>query len=453
MGWTRKSIGSYCKYSIIILVALLGSLSPASAGSFLNTIYSSVEYNDKVAAAKADADATRERIRVSQGAWFPELDLKLKKGREFLNKPLQPKTRLDYSGVNVEVTQLLWDFGVSNTLIEKARLKLLRSELQLFQTRQNVMFETVSAAIQMKRAKGVLRYARKSENNVRYQSGLEEARARAGDGLSTDVLQAKTQLAGAQARRIQSQGSEGQAHNRYRRFFRSEPVSLRALKILNSVEKELPRNIYEALKIAKEKSPLIRIAAIDEIIANKNVQEIRSDKFLPRLELIGKSKINRNVGGTLGTERGSSIEVQLSFPFNLGFTSVNILRAGQSELAAASSRVAVARRDVEEQVRNAWQKYETARFTAILLRDQATLAEAFLKLARKERTLGNRSLIDVLAGESAHFNALSDTLAMDADVLIAAFEILKTTGQLIAPDELTVRRKIKKSSKQKRWSR
>lgn len=449
MGRTRKRISYFSKCYMAMVIVFLGHASPAFAGSFVNTIYNSVEKHDKVSAAKSQVEATKERIRVSQGAWFPELDLKLKKGREHLDKPLQPKTELDYSGVNIEVKQLLWDFGVSNTLIEKARLNLLRSQLQLFQTRQNIMFETVSSAVQMKRAKGVLSYARKSEKNVRRQSGLEEARARAGDGLSTDVLQAKTQLAGAQARRIQSQGSEGQAHNRYRRFFRSEPVSLRTLQILNSVVKELPRNKFEALKIAQEKSPIIRIAAIDEIIATKNVQEIRQDKFLPKIELIGKTKRNRNVGGSTGTERGSSIEVQLSFPFNLGFTSVNTLRAGQSELAAASSRVADARRDVEEQVRNAWQKYETARFTAILLRDQASLADAFLKLARKERTLGNRSLIDVLAGESAHFNALSDTLAMDADVLVAAFEILKATGQLVAPDGAP----FKRSSKLKRWSR
>jgi adhesin transport system outer membrane protein len=55
---------------------------------------------------------------------------------------------------------------------------------------------------------------------------------------------------------------------------------------------------------------------------------------------------------------------------------------------------------------------------------QANIASEFLELARRERQLGNRSLIDVLAGETALINASSDAASADTDVAIAVFALL-----------------------------
>lgn len=429
----------------------LATSEAVHAESFYQSLNRAVETNPRVQAAKSDVNATSERIRVTQGGWFPELEVTANKGYEVQNKPALTRTKLRYGEVNVKVTQLLWDFGATNARIEKSRLKLLRSELTLFRTRQEVMLEAVTAAIQIRSALQVLNYARRSESNVRKQTGLEKARVRAGGGLSTDVLQAKTQLAGAQARSIQSLGKRQTALNRYRALFRSAPTGVRTMAILNSVKREVPKTLGQAMRFAFKKNPNLRIAAVEEVLARQTVGEVSRDKFLPKFELVGKSKFSRNTGGTRGRETGSSVQVQLRFPFNLGFTSVNTLRANQSELAAASHRVAAARLKVEEEVRNAWSQYETARRTASLLRDQATLANAFLGLARKERQLGNRSLIDVLAGESALFNAKSDTISMEGDVLVAAFSILKATGQLIPPGTALVQTKSRKRRKSNRW--
>ncbi|MDP6927867.1 MAG: outer membrane efflux protein, partial [Rhodospirillales bacterium] len=54
----------------------------------------------------------------------------------------------------------------------------------------------------------------------------------------------------------------------------------------------------------------------------------------------------------------------------------------------------------------------------------------FLALARKERQLGNRSLIDVLSGETAFINATSDATSAETDVAIAVFTLLNNMGRL-----------------------
>jgi len=68
----------------------------------------------------------------------------------------------------------------------------------------------------------------------------------------------------------------------------------------------------------------------------------------------------------------------------------------------------------------------------MLLRNQANIAAEFLTLARKERKLGKRSLLDVLNGETNLVNAESDAASAERDVDIAAFTLLAVMGKLAA---------------------
>ena len=54
----------------------------------------------------------------------------------------------------------------------------------------------------------------------------------------------------------------------------------------------------------------------------------------------------------------------------------------------------------------------------------------FLELARKERQAGNRTLLDVLNGETAFINAQSDAIGAKIEVLINSYTLLSLTGGL-----------------------
>ena len=54
----------------------------------------------------------------------------------------------------------------------------------------------------------------------------------------------------------------------------------------------------------------------------------------------------------------------------------------------------------------------------------------FLELARKERALGSRTLLDVLNGETSLLNAQSDAISAEIDVLLSGYAVLQSVGQL-----------------------
>ena len=389
-----------------------------------------VERHDRVAAAAADLEAAQNRVQVALGDLYPTLDASASGGRERLDKPGNgTDTNQNFGEVSFKVTQLLWDHGKTNADIESARLALARAEIQYFQVKQQIWLEAVSAIVNLQRNRQILAFANQSEQNIRNQTGLEEARVSAGGGLSTDVLQSKTQLAGAQSRRIVAQGALRNAENRYRAVFGSPPprdgshfkVALRS--------GALPKSVRAAIQFSYMQNAQLRIAAIDEAVAGQTVESTRRGEFSPTIKAIAEQTYKHNVSGVQGREENSSIKVQLDFPFNLGLTSIDTLRAVQSDAVAASHRVRDAQRTVEEQVRVAWQNLETARLNAASLGDQASLAEAFLELARQERALGNRGLIDVLSGETALINSRSDAASSRADILIAEYTLINAIGR------------------------
>ena len=85
---------------------------------------------------------------------------------------------------------------------------------------------------------------------------------------------------------------------------------------------------------------------------------------------------------------------------------------------------------VEEQAKNTFEQFQIAQENAGFLENQANIAGEFLALAREERQLGRRSLIDVLSGETAEINARSDAETAKTQVAVSAYTLLFILGKL-----------------------
>ena len=125
-------------------------------------------------------------------------------------------------------------------------------------------------------------------------------------------------------------------------------------------------------------------------------------------------------------------KIELTYALNLGLTNYDTFAAAGADVRAATDREIDARLSFEQQARDTWSNFERDKLNAEFLKNQANIAAEFLELARRERQLGNRSLIDVLAGETALINANSDATAAATDVMVDVFKIINIMGRLEA---------------------
>ena len=98
------------------------------------------------------------------------------------------------------------DVGVTESAIKTSKLSLKQTEATEKQIKNDILLRAITAYLRVIQSRESVRYAIQSDSNIKKQTELEDAAVSACGVLTSDVLQAKTQLAGAQARLIQFEG-------------------------------------------------------------------------------------------------------------------------------------------------------------------------------------------------------------------------------------------------------
>ena len=422
--------------SMIAGLFIASALSTPALAESLPDLLSDLLANDnQIQAAKADVEAAGESIEAAKGSYFPSLNITGTYGKE---KQLKPTGTDNAAMVSREigfvVTQRLWDFGATDATVGIVKLQRDQSGAALQMTESGVLLRAFSAYVNVLRASQVQQFAIQSEKNVRLQTKLEDELVESGAGATTDILQAKVQLAGARARRVQSDGALEIAKNTYWGVFLKKVSKISDMLPPRLPRGKIPPTQDEAVEVALRNSALLKSSNIDTLISKEAIKQSVASSYGPTFDGIVDSKLKKDVGTTAGTQTEMFAKLQFNFPFNLGMTSTNTIKA--SELANTSStyRYADARNQLEMNTRNAWQQLQTTQENAKVLKNQARIAAAFLELAREERKLDKRSLLDVLSGEVALINANSDAASAGADIAIAVVTLLDAMGVLTADD-------------------
>jgi adhesin transport system outer membrane protein len=388
--------------------------------------------HNQIKAAKSDVVAAKQTAVAAKGGWYPSLSSTFTYGNEQQQKP--GDTGADSNMVSrqatITLTQRLWDGGETSSAVRTAKLSQLQSEEILKTTKSSLLLRAFTAYMNVIRAAEGLNYAKRSEINIKKQTELEDALVKRGAGFSTDVLQAKVQFSGAQARRVRAEGGLAIATNAYRGVFLKNPGSIDSMTKPRLPADLIPATVEEAVSNALKNNAFLAANNLTSQIAMEAVKAARAREYMPTVDGIVDFNHKRDVGSTRGTQEEIFSKVQVSFPFNLGFTAINTLKATSEVQNAASYRYADAKSSIEEATRNAWEQLKTAKLNAVMLKNQANIASEFLVFARKERKLGRRSLLDVLGGETALINSSSDSASANIDISIASMTLLDAMGEL-----------------------
>ncbi len=385
----------------------------------------------RIKSSQSDFDKELLTAKSKMGEWYPNIKLTAWAGKEHINNAgTTANTDMDPIEYDLAFTQLLWDFGKTSAAVRQADLKAEKKQTTLGGTRQQVMLEAATAYVNLYRALEVQNYASRSEQSLYRQLQMEQSKLTAGAGKASDVQQSRSTLAGASARRARAQQTVQQAGNRFQNVFGRFPTSIAGMRKPALPGTLLPANMEDAIKVAMDSSTTLSNARKDLNVEREAVREERANSFLPKLELLHDYKHKDDVAGTAGLKVENLTKIQLTWDVDLGFSGRHKVAAAEFGVAKASADLTDSERNVTEQVRNAWQTLEMTKRTKGYLDQQVDAAEKFLELARKEQQAGKRSLLDVLTGETAYMNALSDAASADSDILLSAYGLLQSMGVL-----------------------
>jgi len=380
---------------------------------------------------KSQVERAKADYSQSKGLYYPTMDLIGDGGREDINKEYGFDTDENRYYISLIAKQLITDFGKTQDTIARSGIFLDQAKTRLEATRQQLMLEGIIAYINVVKTIQRLKSARQSESRIKELTGIEKTLVKKGAGLSSDVLQARSQLAGAMALRVFAEGELNLAKNRFQavffHFLTNEEIS--QLKDIEFPYKKIPLELENAITIAQKQNPELLITIYDTQITKKNI-DIAKAAFYPQFNLFAEALTKDNDDGVKGYSNELSAGVEFRYNIFSGGSDSAALKSALASKKSASYHTQHVKKIIKEQVSNSWDQLTTLNLRSELLEQQADIVKNFLMLAKKERKMGTRSLLDVLTGEVNYINSIATAIATRQDTKLAAYNLLFAMGNI-----------------------
>ena len=423
-------MGKVCYVVLSSFLILLFSQPSLHAKELISLLPNLLNNHELIHAAEQRRDRAMFLLRASKGGYYPKIDVQANIGPEWVNRIIGDNTNLTRTYGEARLNQLITDFGGTTGKIDQSEIALAIEKENLKGVRQDVLLNGITSYLGLIRANKTLEFAEQSEDNINTQTGMEETKVKYGAGLSSDVLQAKSQLASAKARVALNQGDLAIADHRFKAVYGySGKNMVNEYSLPSNQNENLPNTINEAVALSWRNNPRL-IATKLEIERFIQEKRINQSKNYPKLNAFAEAYYRDDYRGAEGVREEAVLGAELTYNLYNGGSDAARAEAITREIIEARDRFTETRKLVEEEVSNAWQGLLTARERFKYLRDQSVIVGEFLEFARKERKLGKRSLLDVLAGEVDHLNAQSNAVAAGIDIHVATYRLFHTMGAL-----------------------
>ncbi|WP_122893441.1 TolC family protein [Arcobacter peruensis] len=377
-----------------------------------------------------DLKTSEEQVKSAKSNWYPYLTIKGSYGNDKINRKLGESGSYNPKKVSAEIKQLIYDFGITNSRINSAEKVFEKEKHENELQRQNLLLAAVESQLELIKSDFLYKNSLKSESNIKEQTRLENARVEMGKGYSTDVLQSKASLSGAEANKIYAQGQKKISEYRYKAVFQNENPEIEKMNAFIIDEKKLPESLISLEKKIKANNPDLLAAKARALVSSSEKDVIKKEQYSPNIYLDLSRSFSEEQDGVNGKRYDSKALVTFSWGFNLGLRASDEINA--AKFASLSSREKAKYVEVQalEEGRKVWNNLEVARLRTKYLKNQILIQENFLKLAREEREIGRRSLIDILNGETSLLRTKGEFASSKIEEIISSFRVLRSIGEL-----------------------
>ncbi len=412
------------------LAGLIGAalLLPALAGAqtLQDALAKAYLSNPSLLAARARLRATDEGVAQALAGWRPTVELNYDVGQSRVDSRNSSVTlnRTPRIG-SLSITQNLYRGGrtVANTRRAEFDIQVQRARLMV--TEQRVMFDAVSAYMDVVRDQAVLRLNQGNERVLQRQLEATRDRFEVGEVTRTDVAQAESRISRARSERVRSAGDLERSRAAYRRVVGDAPGLLKPAKVLDGQ----PESETAAQDTARQNNANVVAARFDERASAANVKSVSADLF-PRVDLEAELRRADETSSRGSRTDSSSITAQFTVPlYQAGGVSSRIREARQVN----SQR----RRELEQSVREAiesatraWQALTTAQSRIEAFTSQVRATGIALDGVRQEAQVGSRTVLDVLDAEQEMLDSRVNLVRAQRDEVVASYDLRRSTGSL-----------------------
>ncbi len=395
-------------------------------------------------AAQKTTLGTEKEIDVQEAAFLPTVAFNADYGYEWISNPTE---RSNSDGKNdasmmrnvagLTVTQNLFDGFGRTSAVRTARLTKNETAANESVTQQNLLFEGITAYLNVLKQKRRIEYARENEANIKTQMELEDERVKRGSGVGIDVLNAKSRLQTAKDKRVEYEGELARAIDQYVQVYNHAPDLAAMIDPAPPLDL-LPNDLDDAIDVAVRANPNILSADVAAERASENKRTARA-AYYPTVDLVGAWNYEKDKNGTIGTRRDYSVLVEANWDLFSGFSTEHAVKKAVYDYSSSKDNLSYITRKMVEAVSQSWHTLETSRDRLDLMQNDVILKEEIFLSTRKQRENGAEGVdvLNVLDREKEVYDAKIKLAELFYDTRLAIYTVLLTTGRL-TPDTLAI---------------
>ena len=418
-------------------VALMSST--ASADTLREALVSTYQSNPTLMSQREALRATDATVAIARAAGRPQLS-----ATAGINRDLTRQGILDVGTegadltVGVDLSYPLFNGGSVKNSIRAAQTRVEAGRATLKAVEGDVFTEAVAAYMDVIRDRAIVEL---QANNVRVlTTNLEATRDRfeIGDLTRTDVAQSEARLQLGRSNLATAQGRLTTSEENYRRVIGQPPGELAPPPPLPP----LPSTAEQAAQIALSNNQDLISITREARAAGYDVSVARAGRLPTVTGGLSGTYLNNlagNGGEVIGdpnahTGTATTAGINARIPLFQGGLPAAQVRRAQALEGQVLEQVIATERAVVAQARSAFANYQATQ-RAIASNTTAVQAnELALEGARAERSVGTRTVLDVLNAEQELLNSQVALVTAKRDEYVAGFQLLNVMGQAEAED-------------------
>ncbi|TDH34482.1 channel protein TolC [Pseudohoeflea suaedae] len=410
----------------------LGAITPAGAISLNDAVAVAVEANPEIGQAIENREAIEFELRQARGLFLPTVDLEASAGGRLLDNPSRRSLGIDGDGLSpvdasVVITHKLFDSGARSAELRRQAARVDGASFRVLERSEYIGLQVVREYLEyLLQARIVAETEKNLAFHQRIQSNIADSVAN-GTLTAADRQQVIERVLASRAQLIEVREELANAKIS---FLKLVGKPLDSASMPGSISASLPRSVDQALGLARQNNPRIHMANADIDAADALVDAARAKRG-PEVLLEGRAIAGNDIDGADG--RTSDLQARVVAKWRIfdgGIAAADeqeqIRRVGESRLVLDQVQ-----RELEESVRQSWERRSSQRELAGVLRSQAQENNRLVGSYREQFTIGQRSLLDVLDAQNTRYNV--DVLAVTAEyaALFADYRLLAATGELL----------------------
>lgn len=428
------------KFKLLALTAsLMGATllmaQSASAQSLTEAVDKTIRSNPNVLAEANFRRSVDKTIDQARAGYYPQVDLNLGIGRERAeNNSTAPGHRhLTRGEAGLSASQMLYDGFATKSAVEQTQSQAESAGYSVFDTAETTSLRAVQVYLDVLRRQDLLKLTEANlESHERIYSQIEQ-RFDSGVGNSANLEQTRGRLALSQANLTSNMGNLDDALSSYNRVVGNMPEAPTDPG-LDCCDKA-PATLEEALAIAYHEHPALR-SAMAQHEASLAQEQGAEAPFHPRVDLELSTRADNNLDGEKGHEKEILAMVRLRY--NLLNGGADMARLEETGFLSQQAReeANIAMRDIERDVRLAWNSLDNLSHQLPVLKQRMESALTTRDAYQEQFNLGQRTLLDLLDTENEVLTASAEYTNAYYDHLYACYWLAETMGKLLEQLEL-----------------